>query len=133
LRFSKMNQPSPPCPEETPNTNRPRSACATRTFPRGAESVRTERSDFPDPAVALWRDAKRLAHRHRSGRTAELSKTAHDITERNRTQQTLRQQADERRLIFETSQDLLMVLDSRGYLVQTITSCEATLRYRASS
>jgi PAS domain-containing protein len=64
-------------------------------------------------------------------RTAKLSKTAHDITERNRTRQTLRQQAKERRAIFETSQDLLMALDSRGYLVQT-TMSEAILGYRPS-
>ena len=65
-----------------------------------------------------------------SGAIIGISKTARDITERNRTQQTLRHQAEERRLIFETSQDLLMVLDSRGYLVQISASCETILGYR---
>lgn len=74
--------------------------------------------------------------------TAELSITAlrtrdgfvfnafiRDITERNRTQQTLRQQAEELRNIFETSQDLIMVMDSRGSLVQISPSCETILGY----
>jgi PAS domain S-box-containing protein len=74
--------------------------------------------------------------------TAELSITAlrtrdafvfncfiRDITEQNRTQQTLRQQAEELRRIFETSQDLIMVMDSRGSLVQISPSCETILGY----
>jgi PAS domain S-box-containing protein len=74
--------------------------------------------------------------------TAELSITAlrtrdgfvfngfiRDITERNRIQQTLKQQAEELRNIFETSQDLIMVMDSRGSLVQISPSCEAILGY----
>ena len=60
--------------------------------------------------------------------TAELSITAlrtrggfvfnafiRDVTEQNRTQQTLRQQAEELRRIFETSQDLIMVINSGGH------------------
>jgi PAS domain S-box-containing protein len=74
--------------------------------------------------------------------TAELSITAlrtrdafvfncfiRDITEQNRTQQTLRQQAEELRRIFETSQDLIMVMDSRGSMVQISPSCETILGY----
>jgi PAS domain S-box-containing protein len=74
--------------------------------------------------------------------TAELSVTAlrtrdafvfnafvRDITERNRTQQTLRQQAEELRRVFETSQDLILVMDSRGSLVQISPSCETILGY----
>ena len=82
--------------------------------------------------------------RRRDGRelTAELSITAlrtrggfvfnafiRDITEQNRTQQTLRQQAEELRRIFETSQDLIMVMDSRGALIQISPSCETILGY----
>jgi PAS domain S-box-containing protein len=65
-----------------------------------------------------------------SGAIVGVSKTARDLTERNRTQQALRQQAEERRRIFETSQDLILVLDSRGCLVQISPSCEAILGYR---
>jgi PAS domain S-box-containing protein len=74
--------------------------------------------------------------------TAELSITAlrtrdgfvfnafiRDITEQNRTQQTLRQQAEELRRIFETSQDLIMVMDSGGSLIQISPSCETILGY----
>ena len=42
------------------------------------------------------------------------SKTARDITENKRTQQALRQQTEELRRIFETSQDLILVMDSKG-------------------
>jgi PAS domain S-box-containing protein len=65
-----------------------------------------------------------------SGAIIGVSNTARDITERNRTQQALRQQAEERRRIFETSQDLILVLDSRGHLVQISPSCETILGYR---
>ena len=50
--------------------------------------------------------------------------------ETNQTRLTLRQQTEERRRIFETSQDLILVLDSRGFLVQISPSCEAILGYR---
>jgi PAS domain S-box-containing protein len=53
-----------------------------------------------------------------------------DITERSRTQQTLRQQSEELRHIFEASQDLIMVMDSRGSVVQISPSCETILGYR---
>jgi PAS domain S-box-containing protein len=74
--------------------------------------------------------------------TAELSITAlrtrdglvfngfiRDITEQNRTQQTLQQQAEELRRIFETSQDLILVMDSKGSLIQISPSCETVLGY----
>jgi PAS domain S-box-containing protein len=85
-----------------------------------------------------------IKRRDGSELTAELSITAlrtrdafvfncfiRDITEQNRTQQTLRQQAEELRRIFETSQDLIMVMDSKGSLVQISPSCEAILGYSA--
>jgi PAS domain S-box-containing protein len=37
---------------------------------------------------------------------------------------------EERRRIFETSQDLILVLDARGHVVQVSPSCEAILGYR---
>ncbi|MEH2623820.1 PAS domain S-box-containing protein [Bradyrhizobium sp. AZCC 1719] len=65
-----------------------------------------------------------------SGATIGISKVARDITEANKTRQVLRQQTEELRRIFETSQDLIMVMDSRGFLVQISPSCEAILGYR---
>jgi PAS domain S-box-containing protein len=64
-----------------------------------------------------------------SGATIGISKVARDITETNRTRLTLRQQTEERRRIFETSQDLILIMDSRGFLVQVSPSCEAILGY----
>src|SRR5207237_7583202 len=65
-----------------------------------------------------------------SGATIGISKVTRDITEANKTRQALRQQTEELRRIFETSQDLIMVMDSRGVLVQISPSCEAILGYR---
>ena len=66
------------------------------------------------------------------GPTGEIigaSETARDITESKRTQRVLRQQIEERRRIFETSQDLILVTDSKGVLVQVSPSSEAILGY----
>ena len=57
------------------------------------------------------------------------SKTARDITESRRTQHALRQQIEERRRIFETSQDLILVIDPKGILVQVSPSAEVILGY----
>ena len=65
-----------------------------------------------------------------SGTIIGISKVARDITETNKTRQVLRQQTEELRRVFETSQDLIMVMDSRGFLVQISPSCEAILGYR---
>lgn len=65
-----------------------------------------------------------------SGATIGISKVARDITETNRTRLALRQQTEERRRIFETSQDLILVMNSRGFLVQISPSCQAILGYR---
>ena len=65
-----------------------------------------------------------------SGATIGISKVARDITDANKTRQVLRQQAEELRRIFETSQDLIIVIDSRGFLVQISPSCETILGYR---
>ncbi|WP_334512240.1 PAS domain S-box protein [Bradyrhizobium sp. AZCC 1693] len=65
-----------------------------------------------------------------SGATIGISKVARDITETNKTRQVLRRQTEELRRIFETSQDLIMVMDARGFLVQISPSSEAILGYR---
>jgi PAS domain S-box-containing protein len=65
-----------------------------------------------------------------SGAIIGISKVSRDITEDNKTQRVLRQQTEELRRIFETSQDLIMVMDSRGVLVQISPSCETILGYR---
>jgi PAS domain S-box-containing protein len=67
-----------------------------------------------------------------SGATIGISKVARDITDSNKTRLALRQQAEELRRIFETSQDLIMVMDSRGSLVQISPSCETILGYPPS-
>ncbi|MFZ2155545.1 MAG: PAS domain S-box protein [Bradyrhizobium sp.] len=64
-----------------------------------------------------------------SGEIIGASKTARDITETRRTQHALRQQIEERRRIFETSQDLILVIDPRGVLVQVSPSSEAILGF----
>ncbi len=65
-----------------------------------------------------------------SGEIIGASTVARDMTTLRRTEQALRQQLDERDRIFETSQDLILILDSKGYLVQISPSCEAILGYR---
>ena len=64
-----------------------------------------------------------------SGAIIGIAKVARDITEDNKTQQVLRQQTEELRRIFETSQDLIIVMNSRGFLVQVSPSSEAILGY----
>jgi PAS domain S-box-containing protein len=64
-----------------------------------------------------------------SGAIIGISKTARDITERKRTQQALSQQIEERRRIFETSQDLILVSDPQGNLVQVSPSSQTILGY----
>jgi PAS domain S-box-containing protein len=64
-----------------------------------------------------------------SGTIVGASKIARDITESKRTQHALSQQIEERRRIFETSQDLILVTDSQGVLVQVSPSCQAILGY----
>jgi PAS domain S-box-containing protein len=64
-----------------------------------------------------------------SGAIIGISMTARDITEAKRTEQALSQQIEERRRIFETSQDLILVTDPGGVLVQVSPSSEAILGY----
>src|ERR1700692_2574509 len=64
-----------------------------------------------------------------SGTIIGASKTASDITERKRTEHALSQEIEERRRIFESSQDLILVTDSNGMLMQVSPSSEAILGY----
>jgi PAS domain S-box-containing protein len=64
-----------------------------------------------------------------SGAIVGASKIARDITERKRTQHALDQQIEERRRIFETSQDLILVSDPQGVLVQVSPSAQTILGY----
>ncbi|MBR0779634.1 PAS domain S-box protein [Bradyrhizobium diazoefficiens] len=58
------------------------------------------------------------------------SGTARSLTEARRTERALRQQLEERRQLFDASQDLIMIMDSRGHIVQISPSCEIILGYR---
>lgn len=68
--------------------------------------------------------------RSASGAVIGVTKSARDITERNRTLRAIQQQAEELRRIFETSQDLILVMDPKGRVNQVSPSCEAILGYR---
>jgi PAS domain S-box-containing protein len=65
-----------------------------------------------------------------SGTIVGVSKTARDIGETRRTLQALNQQIEERRRVFETSQDLILVTDPQGNLVQVSPSSMAILGYQ---
>ena len=68
--------------------------------------------------------------RSAAGKIIGASKIAHDISERKRTQQALNQEIEERRRIFETSQDLILVTDTKGTFVQVSPSSMTILGYR---
>ncbi len=65
-----------------------------------------------------------------SGETIGASKTARDITESRKTQQALKQEIEERRRIFETSQDLILVTDTYGRFVQVSPSSMTIIGYQ---
>jgi len=62
-----------------------------------------------------------------AGEIIGASKIARDITESKRTQAALSQQIEERQRIFETSQDLILVTDTKGTFVQVSPSSTAIL------
>lgn len=68
--------------------------------------------------------------RSTTGEIVGASKFARDITESKRTQAALNQEIEERRRIFETSQDLILVTDTAGNFVQVSPSSTAILGYR---
>jgi PAS domain S-box-containing protein len=61
------------------------------------------------------------------GEIIGASRIARDLTESRRTELALRQEIEERRRIFETSQDLILITDSKGILVQVSPSVELIL------
>jgi PAS domain S-box-containing protein len=63
------------------------------------------------------------------GAIVGASKTARDISDSKRAQQALNQEIEERRRIFETSQDLILVSDGAGNLVQVSPSSMNILGY----
>ncbi|KRQ96274.1 PAS domain S-box protein [Bradyrhizobium valentinum] len=67
-----------------------------------------------------------------SGEIVGISKAARDITESKRTQQALSQEIEERRRIFDSSNDLIFVTDSAGNFIQVSPSVTAILGYEPS-
>src|SRR5258708_13325866 len=68
--------------------------------------------------------------RSATGEIVGASKTGRDITESKRTERALGQEIEERRRIFETSQDLILVTDTKGSFVQVSPSSMTILGYR---
>ncbi|MDU1693389.1 MAG: PAS domain S-box protein, partial [Bradyrhizobium sp.] len=64
------------------------------------------------------------------GTVIGASKVARDITESKRTRHALSRETEERRRIFETSQDLILIADAQGTLIQVSPSANAILGYR---
>jgi PAS domain S-box-containing protein len=67
--------------------------------------------------------------RSHAGEIIGASKIAHDIRENKMTQAALQQEIEERRSIFETSQDLILVTDPQGIIVQVSPSSMTILGY----
>ena len=65
-----------------------------------------------------------------SGEIIGASGSARSLTEARRAERAVRQQLEERRQIFETSQDLVMIIDERGHIAQVSPSSETILGYR---
>jgi PAS domain S-box-containing protein len=68
--------------------------------------------------------------RSTNGEVIGASAIARDIGERKRAEQALSQEIEERRRIFETSQDLILVTDTKGTFVQVSPSSMTILGYR---
>jgi PAS domain S-box-containing protein len=67
--------------------------------------------------------------RSAAGEIIGASKTAHDVTESKRAQMALNREIEERQRIFETSQDLILVTDTKGTFVQVSPSSMTILGY----
>jgi PAS domain S-box-containing protein len=65
-----------------------------------------------------------------SGKIAGVSMAARDITETKQTQKALTQEMEERRRIFDTSNDLILVTDTSGNFIQVSPSVTAILGYQ---
>ena len=64
-----------------------------------------------------------------NGEIIGASKIAHDITEEKQAREKLRRETEERRRIFETSQDLILVTDGFGNFVQVSPSVKDILGF----
>src|SRR6202000_1240259 len=64
-----------------------------------------------------------------SGDIIGASKICRDITEAKKTREALTRETEERQRIFESSQDLILVTDTQGVLVQVSPSSKAILGY----
>ena len=67
-----------------------------------------------------------------SGKIVGISMAARDITENKQTQKALTQEMEERRRIFDTSNDLILVTDTSGNFIQVSPSVTAILGYQPS-
>ncbi len=67
--------------------------------------------------------------RSASGEIIGASKVARDVTESKRTHSALNREIEERERIFETSQDLILVTDTKGNFVQVSPSSLSILGY----
>lgn len=67
--------------------------------------------------------------RSAAGDIVGASKTARDITETKQTQKALNQEIEERRRIFETSHDLILVTDTAGNFIQVSPSALDIIGY----
>ncbi len=65
-----------------------------------------------------------------SGKIVGISKAARDITESKRTQKALSREMEERRRIFDTSNDLILVTDTAGNFIQVSPSVTSILGYQ---
>ncbi len=70
--------------------------------------------------------------RSATGEVVGASAIARDITARKRAERALSQEIEERRRIFETSQDLILVTDTKGTFVQVSPSSMTILGYQAA-
>ena len=70
--------------------------------------------------------------RSATGKIVGVSKIAHDITTSRQTQKALNQEMEERRRIFDTSNDLILVTDTSGNFIQVSPSVTAILGYQPS-
>ncbi|WP_354036290.1 PAS domain S-box protein [Bradyrhizobium sp. S3.2.6] len=64
------------------------------------------------------------------GEIMGASGSARSLTEARRAERALQQQLEERRQLFDTSQDLIMIMNSRGHIAQISPSCETVLGYK---
>ncbi|HEY9009581.1 MAG TPA: PAS domain S-box protein, partial [Devosia sp.] len=64
-----------------------------------------------------------------SGEITGASGSARSLTEARRAERALQQQLEERRQLFDTSQDLIMIMNSRGHVVQISPSSATILGY----